>query len=192
MTAEIMINKVVITEEAKFDYEEVVARQPIPKTAIKNECELYIDNLQKGGRLLYGYYFRAKYYDENSDKMLMLFFYKGERFGKMQLWKLSGICEADDWTEEQEDDGQIRNWLKSKIADFEDRVDWVIELRLWEEMKIEEMNAYGLAGLDKEVKNAITNGGYDAYSEKYDHLSHDDGKWNGKPRHKKPNRVSRK
>lgn len=129
MTAEIMINKVVITEAAKFDYEEVVARQSIPKTAIKNECELYIDNLQNGGRLLNGYYFRAKYYDENSDKMLILFFYKGERFGKMQLWKLSGICEADDWTEEQEDDGQIRFWLKSMIADLP-KDDWVWDYRL--------------------------------------------------------------
>lgn len=132
MTAEIMINKVVITEEAKFDYEEVVARQPIPKTTIKNECELYIDNLQKGGRLLYGYYFRAKYYDENSDKMLMLFFYKGERFGKMQTWELSGICEAADWTDDLEDDGLIRNWLKVKIEDLLQEDDWVIGFRIWQ------------------------------------------------------------
>lgn len=192
MTTERIINKVSVTEEATFDYEEVVALMPIPKTDIKNECENYIDNMQKGGRLLYDYYFHVIYFDERSDKMLMLFFYKGERFGVMQIWRLSGICEAEDWTQELEDDGNIRNWLNTKITTFEDEDDWVVSLRVWEENKIEEMNAYGLIGLDKEVKNGITSGGYDAYSQKYDDVSNDDRKWSGKPRRKKPNRVSRK
>lgn len=133
MKAEIVINKIVITAEAAFDYATAVVNVPMPKTAIKNESEFYIDNLNNGGRLLYDNYFRAKYYDEQSDKMLMLFFYRGERFSTMQLWKLSGICVADDWTEELEDSGQIRYWLKSKIGlSDEPKTDWVWTLRLYE------------------------------------------------------------
>lgn len=59
----------------------------------------------------------VKYYDEAIDRMLMLFLYKGEKFGRMQVWKVTGICFAEDWTEEQEESGQIRFWLKTKICD---------------------------------------------------------------------------
>lgn len=111
MAAEIIINKVVVTDEAKFDYE-CLFNRPIPKADIKRETEEYIDGRQ--GRIN-GFYFRTKYLDENADEMLMLFFYKGKRFGKMQLWELSGVCRADEWTREAEDDGQIRNWLNTSL-----------------------------------------------------------------------------
>lgn len=133
MQTETVINKVVITDEAIFDYEELAAGQSMPKADIKSESETYIENMQKCGRLLRGYYFRAKYFDESMGKMLMLFFYKGIKLGSMQMWKLSGICEANDWTKELEDDGLIRVWLNSKIADLPTEIDWVVESRVWQE-----------------------------------------------------------
>lgn len=102
MKTETVINKVIITAEAEFDYESEFGLR-LPKKEIKQETEEYI-----GCRLsrFYGYYFRAKYYDEITDRMLMLFVYKGEVFGSMQIWEIRGICSAEDWTKELEDDGQ--------------------------------------------------------------------------------------
>ena len=133
------INKVVITEEAEFDYESLV-ELPLPKTDIKSEAETYIDYLQED-RKLNGYYFRVKYYDEQSEQMLMLFIYKGERFGKMQTWKVEGICFANDWSEELEECGQVRFWLKSSINPQETG-DWVWDLRIKEEKRRREMEEY--------------------------------------------------
>lgn len=127
MAAEIVINKVVITDEARFDYE-CLFNQPIPKNDIKRETEEYIDG--RADRIN-GFYFRIKYFDETTDEMLMLFFYKGKRFGKMQLWELSGVCRAEEWTRELEDDGQIRLWLKSSL-DPQETTDWVWDLRIRE------------------------------------------------------------
>ena len=127
MAAEIVINKVVVTDEARFDYE-CLFGQPIPKADIKRETEEYIDG--RVGRIN-GFYFRIKYLDEQTDEMLMLFFYKGKRFGKMQLWELAGVCRADEWTRELEDDGQIKLWLQSPL-DPKETTDWVWDLRIRE------------------------------------------------------------
>lgn len=136
MSAERTINKVVITEEAEFDYESLLG-QPLPRGDIKTETETYIDNTPPR----YGCYFRAKYYDETADKMLLLFFYKGKRFGPMQMWELKGICFAEDWSEELEDSGQIRVWLNSSL-DPKDEGDWVEELRLWQGKEQREREDY--------------------------------------------------
>ncbi len=127
MKTETVINKVVITAEAEFDYESEFDRR-LPKKEIKQETEEYI-----GGSLsrFNGYYFRAKYYDEATDRMLMLFVYKGEVFGSMQMWEIRGICPAEDWSKELEDDGQVRVWLKSKLETAEE-TDWVWDLRVRE------------------------------------------------------------
>ena len=86
--------------------------------------------------------------DENADEMLMLFFYKGKRFGKMQLWELSGVCRADEWTREAEDDGQIRNWLNTSL-DSKESTDWVWDLRIREaEQKRLLEEEYGKEGDD--------------------------------------------
>lgn len=144
MAAEIVINKVVVTDEAKFDYE-CLFNQPIPKTDIKREAEEYIDGQE--GRIN-GLYFRIKYLDETTDEMLMLFFYKGKRFGKMQLWELSGVCRAEEWTQDAEDDGQIRNWLNASLAPKE-TTDWVWDLRIREaEQKRLLEEEYGKDGND--------------------------------------------
>jgi len=126
-----VINKVVITEEAQFDYESVVDT-PMPKTDIKIQCELYIDNKQSLGRLLWERYFRCTYLDEESGKKVMLFIYKGDTLGKMQLWMCKGVCAAEDWSEDLEDSGQIRDWLNTAI-DPAPTEDWVWNLRLWQQ-----------------------------------------------------------
>lgn len=131
MTREIVIDKVVITEEAVFDYESLCGL-PFPKTDIKSECENYITNIRKSSRLQCGYYFMCKYLDEQADRMLMLFFYEGQRFGRMQMWELKGICEESDYSPVLEECGQIRVWLNSKINP-EDTGDWVWDLRVREE-----------------------------------------------------------
>lgn len=127
MATEVVINKVVITDEARFDYEDLFG-QPIPKADIKRETEEYIDG--RVGRIN-GFYFRIKYLDETTDEMLMLFFYKGNLFGKMQMWNLAGVCRADEWTRELEDDGQIKLWLQSSL-DPKETTDWVWDLRIRE------------------------------------------------------------
>ena len=149
------INKVVITEEAEFDYESLV-KLPLPKTDIKSEAETYIDYMRENRRLN-GYYFRVKYYDEQSEQMLMLFFYKGERFGKMQTWEIKGICLASDWSEELEESGQIRFWLKSTINPT-DTGDWVWDLRIKEEQRKREMEEFeGVKKRTSMIKELLKN-----------------------------------
>lgn len=141
MKTETVINKVVITAEAEFDYESEFGCR-LPKKEIKQETEEYI-----GSRLsrFYGYYFRAKYYDEATDRMLMLFVYKGEVFGSMQMWEIRGICSVEDWSKELEDDGQVRVWLKSKLETAEE-TDWVWDLRVREAIRQKEIaEEYGEA-----------------------------------------------
>lgn len=130
----VVINKVVITAEAEFDYESEFGGQ-LPKNEIKQETEEYID-----GHLsrFSGYYFRVKYLDEMTDRMLMLFVYKGDVFGSMQLWEIRGLCPAESWTPELEDDGQIREWLNSKL-DQPEEIDWVWDLRLREARRKKEL-----------------------------------------------------
>lgn len=134
------INKVVITEEAEFDYDSIIGL-PMPKADIKEATENYIEIRYDGGRTLWRDYYQWKYYDEIADKMLYLFFYKGQKFGNMQMWDLCGVCFEEDWTEELEECGQIRNWLKSKI-DPQDNGDWVWDERVREEKRRKETEDY--------------------------------------------------
>ena len=134
------INKVVITEEAEFDYDSIIGL-PMPKADIKEATENYIEIRYDGGRTLWRDYYQWKYYDKIADKMLYLFFYKGQKFGNMQMWDLCGVCFEEDWTEELEECGQIRNWLKSKI-DPQDNGDWVWDERVREEKRRKETEDY--------------------------------------------------
>ena len=117
MKTEAVINKVVITAEAEFDYESEFGRR-LPKIDIKRETEEYISgSLSRFS----GYYFRVKYLDEMTDRMLMLFVYKGDVFGSMQLWEIRGLCPAESWTPELEE------------------IDWVWDLRLREARRKKEL-----------------------------------------------------
>lgn len=62
--AERVIGKVRITAEAEFDYEDITGRT-MPKTEIKREIEEYIENCINRFN---GYYFKAKYRGEDSEK----------------------------------------------------------------------------------------------------------------------------
>ncbi len=182
MTAEV-INKVNITAEAVFDYEICLQRGKLDKRSLKAEVEEYIDNMNKSGRLLYDRYFRCKYYDEDSDKMLMLFFYKAERLSIMQFWNLAGICFEEDWSEEAEDNGEIRNWLKCKITDMP-KGDWVIEqlVRAEADKIIRGYAVQGsIEGLPKEIKYAIECGNNQELAEALSILQNSGGKraWRG-------------
>ncbi|MDD4003432.1 MAG: hypothetical protein PHE12_04470 [Clostridia bacterium] len=189
METEIIINKVVITEEAKFDYENIIGDMPMPRTEIKNECEYYINNFDKLNR----YYLRINYYDNVFDKMLMFFFFKGDKFGLMQIWELRGICFAEDWTEDIEDEGLIKSWLDTKIdLMFANKNDWVLELRESERRKEAGMPCYRLIGLPKEVENAIYNGTDKEVFEKLSHLQRKGGNWVGYRRYFPKPRKSRK
>ena len=128
MAAE-MIHKLEITSKAVFDYREVMSLGELNRVTFKVEIEKYITNMFAEGRLMIDYYFRCNYYDDNSGQMLMLFIYRAEKLGLMQLWRLEGICRADDWCEELEDDGTIKSWLKSAIDDFYENTDWAVKVR---------------------------------------------------------------
>lgn len=153
MKNKVLIHKLVVTEEAKFDYRKEIRGEQFPKKDIMNKIEEYI-GLQRN-RFANVRYFRVKYYDESTDKMLMLFIYKIDLLACMQLWELAGICLAEDWTEELEDSGAIRNWLKTKIENIPIEEDWVVRYRKWEAEKIEYQETFNIVGLSKEVTNAI-------------------------------------
>jgi len=106
----------------------------LPKADIRHQLELYINNMQSSGRLLYDNYFRAKYYDEQIDEELMLFIYRGKRFKLIQTWEVRGICESKYWTDDLEYEGGVRDWLKCKL-DTDDETDWVLDYRLQETNK---------------------------------------------------------
>ncbi len=172
---ETVINKVLIAAEARFDYESEFGSL-LPTADIKRETEDYINNITVR---FYGYYFRVKYYDEATEQMLMLFFYKGERFGCMQMWELSGICLAEDWSEELEQEGQTRYWLKTKIIPDE-KNDWVIDLReARRRSETGQMAVFSLVGLQREVVNAIYSGNDSQILERVTHLQRKGGKWVG-------------
>ena len=125
-----IIYKVKITDEALCDYEDEFGGMPMPKYDLKAEVEDYILFQKKDGRLCYDYYFRVRYFDETQDEMLMLFLYKCRKTACMQEYDLCGLCRESDWSQELEDDGAIRNWLKSKL-ETDEKTDWVWDYRIW-------------------------------------------------------------
>ena len=106
-----MINKVMISGEAKFDYEIVFVKGRLPAETLKRELEEYFSNAKRSER-----YVVLKYYDDENDKMLTLFLRKGCLFRTMQIWVLAGICLEEDYEEELDEKGLIKNWLDSFIG----------------------------------------------------------------------------
>ena len=60
---------------------------------------------------------RSIFYDEDSQKELLLFIRKGYTVGPMTIWFLDGICETKDYEESMEVDGRIKKWLEIEIED---------------------------------------------------------------------------
>ena len=147
---EIVIDKILITEEAKSDYIDTVGYE-LPSKDIKSEVEAYIELLKRSRRFTSGRYFHVNYLDEDADKTVKLFFYKGETIGRMQMWNLAGGCLAEDWNEQVEESGQIRLWLKTSQNPKEE-TDWVWDLRVREEQK-KRLNEF--YEWDREIKTMV-------------------------------------
>lgn len=133
------INKVVISDEAQFDYQTLFGKK-MPKTDIKHETEEYLENIISA-RGFWQRYFRAKYYDDGVSRMLVLFFDRGMKFGKMQMWELKGICEENDWNELLEEFGVIRAWLNTPLEPIDER-DWVWDMRVMAEARQKALEDY--------------------------------------------------
>ena len=146
-----VINKIIITAEAVFDYSEALGLGALDKRGLKSEVEEYIDIKNRNGRLLRENYFRCKYLDGESDRMLMLFIYRAERMSLMQNWLVMGICFAEDWTEDAEEDGLIRAWVETKITDLPDKDDWAVRTRTERIIKNTEKTLY--ENVLEEVRN---------------------------------------
>lgn len=147
---EIVIDKILITEEAKSDYIDTVGYE-LPSKDIKSEVEAYIELLKSSRRFTSGRYFHVNYLDEEADKTVKLFFYKGETIGRMQMWNLAGVCLAEDWNEQIEESGQIRLWLNTSLNPKEE-TDWVWDLRVREEQK-KRLNEF--YEWDREIKTMV-------------------------------------
>lgn len=130
-----VIHKLNITAEAAFDISEALELAHFDKRALKTEVEEYIGYLTASGRMPWWGYFRCDYDDDESGRRLKLFVYKGAYIGLMQYWDLMGVCFAEDWTQEAEDDGIIRAWLHTKIEEIAEEEDAAVRLRVHEVLK---------------------------------------------------------
>ena len=125
----VFIHKIAVTAEAKFDYEEGMGFARIPKIGIVKQVEEYLGLRQEDDKLNNVKYFKLKYYDNTTGEMLWLFIRKDKVFLSIQTWILVGLCKEEDWTEELENDGVVRGWLKSNVEELSDEEDWVENLR---------------------------------------------------------------
>lgn len=60
---------------------------------------------------------RLAFFDEATQKDLLLFVKKRCEAGPMTIWVLEGICETKDYDESMEHDGRIRKWLDIEIEE---------------------------------------------------------------------------
>jgi len=156
-----VVHKINITDEAKFDVLECVGLEAFDWRTFKSETEEYLTHQAKAGRIPWWGYFRADYIDEDSGKRLKLFFYRGKAFALMQTWDLKGVCEADDWTQDLEDDGHIRAWIETTIppvkekltAEWLEKNDWAIRVRVHEILQNTEKTLW--VNVLEEVTNAF-------------------------------------
>lgn len=102
-----MINKLTVDKGAIFDYEEIVCKIPFSKETIRRAVEKKLDKVPLTKTDL-----RLPFYDKDAKKDLLLFIRKGYAFGIMQMWILRGICNKEDYEEEMENNGIIKDWLE--------------------------------------------------------------------------------
>lgn len=103
----VMIDKIVVTKEAVFDYEEIVCKGYIFPPGFKREAEKILSGAANPERV--------EYFDKTSEKPLLLFFKKGYAFGPMQTWILKGICDKRDYRSDMEEKGIIDGWLRTGL-----------------------------------------------------------------------------
>jgi hypothetical protein len=148
-----VLHKLNITAEAACDISEGLGLTGLDRRTLKADVEEYITHMSASGRLPWWGYFRADYVDDDSGRRLKLFIYKGDKLGLMQMWSLKGVCFAADWSEDAEDDGDIRRWLCSRLKPPPAEDDWVVRYRVWKILN-ETQNVEMLDVLE-EVKNAF-------------------------------------
>lgn len=120
---DLLIHKVSISDEAKFDYETTISPNfDFVKKELKEELEFYI---QANKKLWYKQYMRLKYIDEQSGMCLMVFIRTQSTFLHMKVWNVVGICNYDDWDEDMEESGKIKSWLDTSINPSPNEPDWV-------------------------------------------------------------------
>jgi len=98
-------------------------------------------------------YFRLKYIDEASEETLILFLKEINKFSSMCVWKVIGICKESEFDEDLEFLGKNRNWYESPTEQSEIVKEKVIV------KNNKYYKTYKLTGLEREVENAIQNGG---------------------------------
>lgn len=152
-----IIHKVIISDEARCDYEDSITWSVMPVVEIKKDLEEYIKNMAAAKRLTENNRFRVKYIDEQADETLILFVYKAERFSIIQTWKVKGICRESEYDEEWENLGFIRNWINSLLKP-KDKTDWVWDIRIAELNKKKQLNEEGyVMDYKKEIKDLLNN-----------------------------------
>ena len=172
-----LIHKVHISPEAVFDYEECMGLLNLDKKDIKNEIEYYLYIKQREGQII-NQYFRIKYYDEQSDEMLMLFIKKGHIFANMQMWLVVGISLAEDYDEDYEDTGINKAWYDSSIDITElPKTDWVKNLN---KESLNGLPQGKVTGLSKEERDAVVYGGNKEIVEELSFLQRPNRKWNSR------------
>lgn len=117
-----------------YDVYDVKSGQ-LDEMTLKRELAEYIGYQVKAGLIPWWGYFRADYDDDASGERLKLFIEKGKRVGIMQFWNVVSICMAEDWNEDDEEDGRLRAWSKSDFYETEadvpkDYPDWVVRARV--------------------------------------------------------------
>lgn len=106
-----MINRVHISKEAIFDFEEIVTKKPMQVENYRRELEEHFRHIVPEER-----YFTKQLYDDDAEKMLLLFFRKGQKLPFMQIWILVGICALSDFSDHLDERGLIKNWLDNYIV----------------------------------------------------------------------------
>jgi len=148
---DLVIHKLAITDEARFDYEYCLDDEnylldwntdtdwalpteydnPLalfPTKEIRDELEYW---LQTNPRLHRREYFYTQHYDDHHG-WLVFFIKRGTQLAAMQFWNLVGIAKswhARENFEYFEDMGIHRGWYSSQITDLEKQEDWVEKLR---------------------------------------------------------------
>lgn len=145
-----IIHRIVVTEEAAGDYADL-GGFILDRSDLARELAEYITIRQFYERGVG--YFRANCFDGGTDRMLMLFIYKAGRMGLMQFWEIRGICEAADWTEDAEYDGQVRAWINTRTMELPDDYDWAVGVRVREILQITNKTLY--ENVLQEVTNAF-------------------------------------
>ena len=106
-----MINKIVLTKGAIFDYEDIVCKTEMDRQKFRTAVEKALSKDRYADETD----LRLPLTDKSTGKELLLFIKRGYDFGIMRTWILRGICEQSDYDEEMEHNGVIKEWLEVEI-----------------------------------------------------------------------------